>query len=221
MSLAILITGANRGIGLALTEKYLGRGDKVYAVCRNATDELSSTGAEIIEGIDVSHAEDINKLKKHMKGIGIDILINNAGILRNESLNEMNFDSIEEELAINALAPLRITHALLDNLHEGSKIALMTSRMGSIEDNGSGGYYGYRMSKAALNAAGKSLANDLKPRKISIAILHPGFVSTRMVNFSGNVSPEDAAKGLIDRIDELALATSGTFWHANGEVLPW
>ena len=93
--------------------------------------------------------------------------------------------------------------------------------MGSIEDNGSGGYYGYRMSKAALNATGKSLANDLKPRRIAVAILHPGFVSTKMVNFSGNVSAEDAAKGLVDRIDELALATSGTFWHANGEVLPW
>ena len=221
MPQTILITGANRGIGLAITENYLERGDKVYAACRNSSDELNKTSAEIIEDIDVSQAKDINALRKKMKGIAIDILINNAGILSNESLSEMNFNSIEEELTINALGPLRVTHALLDNLHEGSKIALITSRMGSIEDNDSGGYYGYRMSKAALNAAGKSLANDLKPKRISVAILHPGFVSTRMVNFSGNVSTEDAAKGLVDRIDELSLATSGTFWHANGEVLPW
>ena len=221
MPQTILITGANRGIGLALTENYLERGNKVYAVCRNSSDELNNTSAEIIEDIDVSQAEDINVLRQKMKGIPIDILINNAGILRNESLSEMNFNSIEEELTINALGPLRVTHALLENLHEGSKIALITSRMGSIEDNGSGGYYGYRMSKAALNAAGKSLANDLKPRKISVAILHPGFVSTRMVNFSGNVSAADSAKDLVTRIDELSLASSGTFWHASGEILPW
>ena len=156
-----------------------------------------------------------------MQGIPIDILINNAGISKNETLNKMNFEDIKDQLAINAIAPLRITHALLSNLHAGSKIGLITSRMGSIEDNGSGAYYGYRMSKAALNAAGKSLANDLKGKDISVAILHPGFVSTRMVGFSGEVSPEKAAKGLVTRLDELTVATTGTFWHANGENLPW
>jgi len=97
----------------------------------------------------------------------------------------------------------------------------MTSRMGSIADNDSGGRYGYRLTKAALNAAGKSLANDLRARDISVAILHPGFVSTRMVGFAGEVSPGQASRGLVARLDELTLATTGTFWHACGEILPW
>ena len=221
MPKTILITGANRGIGLALTEIYLQRGDKVFAVCRQSTDELNNTDANIIENIDVSISEDIKNLQQQMQAIPIDILINNAGILKNETLNTMNFEDIKEQISINAIAPLRITHALLSNLHAGSKIGLITSRMGSIEDNGSGAYYGYRMSKAALNAAGKSLAHDLKGKDISVAILHPGFVSTRMVDFSGAVSPEQAAKDLVTRIDELTVATTGTFWHANGENLPW
>ena len=217
----VLITGANRGIGLALTELYLQRGAKVVAVCRTLTDELKNSGADIIEDIDVSVPENVKTLQRMMQGKPIDILINNAGIFKNESLDDMNFSTIEEQLAVNALAPLRVTHALLGNLRAGSRIGLVTSRMGSIGDNGSGAYYGYRMSKAALNAAGKSLAVDLKPRNISVAILHPGMVSTRMVGFSGNVSPEEAAQGLAARIDGLTMDNSGTFWHANGEVLPW
>lgn len=221
MSNAILITGANRGIGLALTQIYCERGDTVYATCRQTTDELNQTCANVIENINVVEKDSISSLKQHMQGISIDVLINNVGILKNESLDNMDFDAIEDQLGINAIAPLRITHALLDNLHNGSKVGLITSRMGSIADNGSGAYYGYRMSKAALNAAGKSLANDLKSNGISIAILHPGFVSTRMVGFGGDISPEESAKGLVSRLDELTLETTGTFWHANGEVLPW
>jgi len=221
MSKTILITGANRGIGLALTEIYLQRGDKVIAVCRQTTDELSKTGAMVIENIDVTDAANVKTLQQALQGKSIDILINNAGIFKNETLETMDFDNVAEQLSINAVAPLRITTALLDNLPAGSKIGLITSRMGSIADNSSGGYYGYRMSKAALNAAGKSLANDLKARDISVAILHPGFVSTRMVGFNGEVTPEHSAQGLVARLDALNIATTGTFWHANGEVLPW
>jgi NAD(P)-dependent dehydrogenase (short-subunit alcohol dehydrogenase family) len=221
MSKAILITGANRGIGLALTEIYANRGDTVYAVCRKTTDDLEATDVNIIEGIDVSDGSSIEKLGKAMDGITIDILINNAGIFKNETLGDMDFDAIDEQLKINSIAPLCITHTLLNNLHNGSKVGLITSRMGSIADNGSGSYYGYRMSKAALNAAGKSLANDLKGKGISVAILHPGFVSTRMVNFGGDISPAESAKGLVARMDGLNLSNSGTFWHANGDVLPW
>jgi NAD(P)-dependent dehydrogenase (short-subunit alcohol dehydrogenase family) len=221
MPQTILITGANRGIGLALTELYLQRGDKVYAVCRQSTAELNNSGAHIVEHIDVSDPDSIKLLQQQMQGISIDVLINNAGIFTDETLGSMNFEAINEQLAINAIAPLRVTHALLDKLHAGSKVGLITSRMGSISDNSSGGYYGYRMSKAALNAAGKSLARDLKSRDISVAILHPGYVSTRMVNFSGEVSPGQSARGLVARLDELTLATTGTFWHANGEILPW
>lgn len=221
MSQSILITGANRGIGLALVELYLQRGDKVYAVCRQPTEELKNTTADIIGNIDVSDAANIKTLGQKMHGIPIDVLINNAGIFKEETLGAMDFAAVEQQLAVNAIAPLRVTHALLDNLHKGSRIGLITSRMGSIADNSSGGYYGYRMSKAALNAAGMSLAQDLKPRGISVAILHPGYVATRMVGFSGDISPAQSAQGLVARLDELTIRTTGTFWHANGQVLPW
>lgn len=221
MSQTILITGANRGIGLALTRLYLQRGDRVYAVCRETSLELAQTSADVIENIDVTEPDNIKTLQQRLHGISLDLLINNAGIFKKETLEAMDFTAVQEQLAINAVAPLRVTHALLANLHKGSKVALITSRMGSIGDNGSGSYYGYRMSKAALNAAGKSLALDLKSGGISVAILHPGMVSTRMVGFAGDVSPEQSASGLAARIDALTLATSGTFWHANGEVLPW
>ena len=122
---------------------------------------------------------------------------------------------------MNALGPLRLVSALQANLSVGSKIALITSRMGSIEDNTSGGRYGYRMSKAALNAAGKSMAHDLKSRGVAVAILHPGLVSTAMINFNGQVSPEYAAAQLAERIEALNLKNTGTFWHANGDELPW
>jgi NAD(P)-dependent dehydrogenase (short-subunit alcohol dehydrogenase family) len=103
----------------------------------------------------------------------------------------------------------------------GSKVGILTRRMGSIADNGSGAYYGYRMSKAAVNAAGVSLARDLAPRGIAVLLLHPGFVRTDMTGHGGNVEPHEAARDLLSRIDELDLASSGTFRHANGEELPW
>ncbi len=93
--------------------------------------------------------------------------------------------------------------------------------MGSISDNGSGGFYGYRMSKSALNSAGKTLAQDLKPKGISVAMLHSGFVQTDLVDNAGDVTPNQAAQGLVQRIEELTLQNSGSFWHANGETLPW
>jgi NAD(P)-dependent dehydrogenase (short-subunit alcohol dehydrogenase family) len=152
----------------------------------------------------------------------IDGLINNAGIVKRVTLEDLDFDSIREQFEVNALGALRVTHALLPNLKAGSKIVLMTSRMGSIADNTSGSSYGYRMSKVALSMAGKSLAHDLKPRGIAVAILHPGLVQTRMTNFTtSGITREESVKGLLARIDELTLENTGTFWHANGEVLPW
>ena len=111
---------------------------------------------------------------------------------------------------------------LVDQMPRGSKLVLMTSRMGSIDDNTSGGSYGYRMSKVALNIAGKSLAIDLEPQGIAVAILHPGLVRTRMIQFNpSGIPPEQAVKWLLARIDGLTMANSGSFWHANGELLPW
>lgn len=221
MSKTIVITGANRGIGLSFTNLFLKRGDRVFAVCRQASPALADSGADIIEGVDVTDAEGITKLKGALKGISIDWLINNAGILRDEQLGHLDADSIRTQFETNALAPLLITEALMDNLAEEAKVALITSRMGSIADNTSGGRYGYRMSKAALNAAGKSLSVDLKSRGVALAILHPGLVGTDMIGGHGDITPDQAAERLTQRIDELTLDTTGTFWHSNGEVLPW
>ena len=144
-----------------------------------------------------------------------------AGQHREDGLDDRAYDEIRAQLEVNAIAPLRVVAALHRSLRRSGKIALITSRMGSIGDNGSGGHYGYRMSKAALNAAGMSLARDLASSGIAVAILHPGFVRTDMTGKSGNVDPADAAKQLVDRLDALTPETTGTFWHANGQVLPW
>lgn len=217
----VLITGANRGIGLALCKNYLAQGWQVIGVCRNASPELTETGARVIAGVDVTDQSALNNLADTLTGKKLDLLINNAGVLQREALGNIDYGSIEHQFNINAVAPLRVTEALLGNLHQGSKIAFITSRMGSIADNTSGAYYGYRMSKAALNAAAMSLARDLHPKGIAVAILHPGFVQTAMVNFGGDISAEESAQRLSQRIAGLTLDNSGTFWHSNGDTLPW
>ncbi|MBD1836438.1 SDR family oxidoreductase [Cyanobacteria bacterium FACHB-472] len=217
-----LVTGANRGIGYEYCRQLQGRGERVIAICRSASEELKQLGVQVEEGVDITLDTSVADLRDRLDGTTIDVLINNAGIIKRVTLEDLDFESIREQFEVNALGPLRVTHALLPLLKAGSKIALMTSRMGSIADNTSGSSYGYRMSKVALSMAGKSLSLDLKPRAIAVAILHPGLVQTRMTNFtSGGITPEDSVKGLLARIDELTLENTGTFWHANGEVLPW
>ena len=217
-----LITGANRGIGYEYCRQLNERGDTVIAVCRSASEELKQLGVRVEEKIDITSDASVTDLRDRLGDTAIDGLINNAGIVKRVTLEDLDFESIREQFEVNALGPLRVTHALLPLLKAGSKIVLMTSRMGSIADNTSGSSYGYRMSKVALSMAGKSLAHDLKPRGIAVAILHPGLVQTRMTNFtSSGITPEESVKGLLARIDELTLENTGTFWHANGEVLPW
>jgi short-subunit dehydrogenase len=215
-----LITGANRGIGHEYCRQLLHRGDQPIAVCRSSSPELDALGIRVIKGIDATKDQDLASLQSQLKGEPIDVLINNAGIIESVSLANLDVESIRRQFEVNAIAPLRVTHTLLGNLASGSKVVMMTSRMGSIEDNTSGGFYGYRMSKVALCMAGKSLAHDLKTQGISVGILHPGLVQTRMTGFSG-ITTETAVRGLLVRIDELTLANTGTFWHSNGEILPW
>jgi NAD(P)-dependent dehydrogenase (short-subunit alcohol dehydrogenase family) len=220
MTLAI-VTGANRGIGLELCRNLAARGETVLAACRSSSRELDALGVEVLSGVEVSEDAGVQKLAQAVAQRSVKLLINNAGILTREQLGALDVAAIRKQFEVNALAPLRITESLAPRLGQGAKVALITSRMGSIADNGSGGYYGYRMSKAALNMAGASLAHDLKPRGVAVAILHPGMVRTEMIGNSGGIEPAEAAKGLIERIDALTLETSGGFWHANGERLPW
>lgn len=217
-----LITGANRGIGLEYCRQLKELGNNVIAVCRTASEELKNLDVSIETNVDITSDTDVLSLIKRLDRKPIDVLINNAGILERVSLESLDVNSIHRQFKVNALAPLRLTRAILPNLRTGAKIIMMTSRMGSIEDNTTGGSYGYRMSKVALSMAGKSLSQDLKSRNIAVAILHPGLVKTQMTNFNqSGITPEESVRGLIARIDELNLENTGTFWHSNGEILPW
>jgi len=217
-----LITGTNRGIGLEYCRQLKQRGHRVIAVCRTASPELEALGVELKTGVDLTDAAAVDALAERLKGQTIDVLVNNAAIMERVNLASLDLDSLRRQFEVNAIAPLNFTKALLPCLTQGSKVALMTSRMGSIEDNSSGGSYGYRMSKVALSMAGKSLSHDLKPQGIAVAILHPGLVQTRMTNFTpSGITTEESVKGLLARIEALNLSNSGSFWHANGEILPW
>ena len=216
----VLITGANRGIGLELCRQLVSRGDEVIAVCRSASEALSAMSLRVIQGIDVCEDDSIGSLRDQLGDEQLDWLVNNAGILSVESLDNLDFAAMEQQFRVNTLGPLRTTAGLLQNLPSGSKVGIITSRMGSIEDNTSGSYYGYRMSKAAVNMAGMSLSRDLKDRGVAVALLHPGMVATDMTGGRG-VPPEHSAAGLIQRMDGLELASTGSFWHAEGEQLPW
>jgi NAD(P)-dependent dehydrogenase (short-subunit alcohol dehydrogenase family) len=217
----IVITGANRGIGLELARQFKKRGDDVVAACRESSEGLTKLDVEVIEGVDVTDDRSVAELVKALGDRTVAVLVNCAGILSDESLSDLDFDRMRRQFEVNSLGPLRVTAALRGNLAEGSKVAIVTSRVGSIEDNTSGGRYGYRMSKAAVNMAGRSLANDLREAGVAVVILHPGFVRTDMTSGQGLIDPPESATGLIARIDELTMETTGTFRHENGEELPW
>ena len=216
----VLITGANRGIGLEMSRQYAARGDEVIAVCRQTSPELNGLGVRVIDGIDVTSSDSCDVLQRELDGLLLDRLVNNAGILERNTLDNFNSESIERQFRVNAVAPLRVSTALLPNLESGSRVFIITSRMGSVEDNSSGGSYGYRMSKAAVNMAGKSLSVDLQEQGIAVILLHPGWVSTEMTGQTG-IPAEQSAAGLIERMDSLGIEQTGTFWHQEGYELPW
>jgi NAD(P)-dependent dehydrogenase (short-subunit alcohol dehydrogenase family) len=220
MAIAV-VTGANRGIGLELVRQLRARGDAVVAVCRRTSPERDVLGARGEQGIDVADPASRVELAARLAHDDIALLVNNAGVLRSDALDDVELVDVRMQIEINAVAPLFVTKALRGRLVRGAKVAMITSRMGSIADNGSGGYYGYRMSKAALNAAGVSLAHDLRPRGVAVVMLHPGPVRTGMTRGHGALDPPEAVRGLLARIDALTLETSGRFLHQNGEPLPW
>lgn len=216
----VVITGANRGIGLEIARIFKSRGDDVIAVVRKSSPELDALGVRVEADVDMTD-DALGGLAERLDGVDIDVLLNNAGLLRINGLKDLDLDGIRAQFEVNTLGPLKVTSALMGNLNAGAKVAHITSRMGSIADNTSGGAYGYRMSKAALNMAAMSMSHDLKKKQVAVAVLHPGFVKTGMTNGNGNVEPADAAKGLVARVDALTLEESGGFWHAEGQRLPW
>ncbi|HTT10801.1 MAG TPA: SDR family oxidoreductase [Burkholderiaceae bacterium] len=229
---SVLVTGAARGIGLEFCRQLVARGDSVVATCRRSSDELRAVKLRIVDDIDVTSDDACARLARNLQGKPIDWVVLNAGVFESTSLGSLEFERMRHEYDVDALGPLRITQALLANIPRGGKIALVSSRAGSIGDNSSGGIYGYRMAKAALNMAGVSLAHDLQARGIAVVLLHPGVVDTemlrsgmdalgQMVRSADLITPRVAVEAMLTRIDELTLSSSGRFLHRNGQVLPW
>ena len=218
----ICITGPNRGIGLELARQYRNRGDDVLAVVRVPTPEISATGAEIFSGVDVSNDQSVARLARELAGRKIDVLINNAGIFRDRNtLADMDPDAVREEFEVNTMGPLLVGQALNPLIADGGKLAIVSSNLGSIENTARASGYGYNISKAGVNMVGKMLSLELAPRKISVILLHPGWVSTDMTGHEGPVSAPEAAAGLIREIDGLSMQTTASFRSWEGKDLPW
>ena len=216
-----LVTGASRGIGLELCRQVHARGDTVIATCRAASLELAAVGCRVVEGIDISEDDLGDALVEALGDTPVDVVVNNAGILRRDTIDRLDLGVVREHLEVNTLGALRVTMALLPRLQTGAKLAFVSSKAGSIGDRPSGGSYGYRISKTALNMAVANLAHDLAPRGILVVALHPGLVATDMTGRAGAIHPSAAATGLIARIDELDASRSGRFLHADGSEIPW
>ncbi len=224
MTKNVLMTSGNRGIGLELAKIFHDKGYKIYAICRSSSDELRNIATDICDNIDLTDFQQISRAQEYFCDLKVDILLNIAGELSQENIFEFDRDTVSRikyQFALNSVAPIALSAEFLDNLNLHSKIVMITSRMGSIDDNSSGSRYGYRMSKSALNAASKSLAVDLLPRGIAVGIFHPGWVKTQMTNYTGHLEAEQSAAMLEKLIDSLSIANSGKFFHANGEEIPW
>jgi NAD(P)-dependent dehydrogenase (short-subunit alcohol dehydrogenase family) len=216
-----VVTGANRGIGLELCRQVYARGDTVIATCRRTSLELDAIGCQVIDGIDVGEPDVGSRLVEALGDIAPDVVVNNAGVGTWDGLETLDLEAAREQFEVNTLGALRVTAALLPRLEPGAKLAFVSSKAGSIGDGPSGGSYGYRMSKAALNMAAANLAHELAPRGTSVVVLHPGRVQTDMTGGAGDVHPAAAAAGLIERIDELDVSRTGRFVHADGSDIPW
>lgn len=222
----VLLTGANRGIGLAFAGAYAADGWRVLATCRNprAAGELGAVKGDVqVHPLDVADDGAIGALAQSLKGEAIDLLINNAGISADDAFGRTDTDDWLRAFLINSIAPIHVLEAFLPHLERGrEKTAVaLTSKMGSIADNGSGGSYIYRSSKAALNAAMKSAAIDLRPRGIKVAVFHPGWVRTEMGGPNGLIDTTASVAGLRAKIAALTPAESGGFFNYDGKALPW
>jgi len=221
-----MVIGADRGIGAALIDVYRQRGDEAIAVCLGDGSEWSDQGVRVIGHIDVTQDDAVEKLAAAIGVTPIDILVHVAGIGSFDKWEDrFEYDAMLRHYDLNALGPLRVVNALSDNLHAGSKVGIVTSRMGSVGDNASGRMYSYRMSKAAANMLGVNLYHELKPRGIHVMLLHPGTVATQMTrgarNWESFTQPAEAAAGLAAQLDALGPETPIEFRHADGTLLPW
>ncbi len=227
-----VVTGANRGIGLEFVGQLTERGDDVVATARrpDEADELhrvaDAASSEVrIHALDITDPDSVERFAGELEGSGIDVLINNAGRLtRGGGPREgFDFDEIQGDFEVNVKGTLRVVEALLGEVERGGggKIVNITSKMGSIADNGSGGSYAYRMSKCALNMATRSLAVDLEGDGIVTFVIHPGWVRTRMGGDNALISTEESVTNMLERIDEAGPEQNGEFLEWDGGNVPW
>ena len=220
----ILITGANRGIGLELTKK-LAKQNQIFATTRtmSSDDELHSIENTNVYQLDLLDDKSMDELIHRLDEVPIDLVINNAGIFHDEQFNGFNHDLWLDEMKVNAISPISLTHRLKNNLVNGKdkKVVFISSQMGSIDDNYSGNYYFYRSSKAALNASAKSISIDWKDDGISVLILHPGWVQTDMGGKTAKITVEESVSGMIDLINNHNLKDTGIFLNYAGKKMEW
>lgn len=223
-----VVVGADSGIGAALALAANARGRRVLAACLTEAPTLTAAGVDVLPGIDVRSDHAVARLPRRLPETGVELLVYVAGVVREAPFGKLDFAAMHDEYDVNALGLLRVAQAVAPRMNAGGKVGVVTSRVGSLDDNTSGGMYGYRMSKAAANMAALNLARELAPRQIAVLCLHPGTVRTQLTTalldrrtIGAAVEPDVAAAGLLARLDELTLEATGTFRHANGEVLPW
>ena len=227
---AKLIVGADRGIGRSIAIQLHERGDDVIAACLGDGSDLAEAGIAVQPQVDVTSDAAVAAMADRLRGRGVTLgwLLHVAGVLALDELETVDFDEVRREFEINGIGPLRVAKALTPLLGDGAKVGIVTSRVGSLTDNASGGMYAYRISKAAANMAGLNLSHDLGRRGIAVLMLHPGMVATDLTKDLGGdyataqyITPDQAARGLIANMDGLSLDTAGRFQHSNGEYLPW
>ena len=225
----VFITGANRGLGLEFVKEFTEKNYKVIATCRdlNSSSDLSNLAKSNLtiqlHQLDVSNTKNIQDLSDHLKNEPIDILINNAGIYRSGSFSLVNKDSWIESFVTNTIGPYEVIENFLPNILQGleKKIVSITSKMGSINDNTSGGSYIYRSSKTALNSMMRSLTHDLKSHNIATMTLHPGWVRTDMGGPGGWIDAKESVSGMIDQISNLSLQNTGQYIDYAGKLIKW
>lgn len=228
-----LIIGADRGIANAMAKHLHERGDEVIAACFGEGADLAGLGITVESGVDVTSDEAVSGLVKGLeqKSVRLDWLVNVAGIMHLDTIDTVDYDDVRKQFEVNTLGPLRVVRETRHLLEDGGKVGILTSRIGSLQENGSGGDYAYRISKAAANMVALNLHHDLKQRGIAVQALHPGMVLTNLLDVvdpdqmakyaSAYSPPEKAAEQLIGVLDALTVETAGQFQHANGEILPW
>jgi NAD(P)-dependent dehydrogenase (short-subunit alcohol dehydrogenase family) len=224
----VLVTGANRGIGLEFVRQYAADGWKVVATCRRkkkAGDLEQVNGDVTVHELEVTDPKSVAAFVAAVNGSPVDVLVNNAGVYldRGDELGELDYDRFTQSFEVNSVGPIRLSEALLPRVASSKRklMVFMSTQMASITDNSSGRAYAYRGSKAALNAAVRSMSIDLKPQGIACLLLHPGWVKTEMGGKNATLDVRDSVSGMRRVIEGFTLDRTGSFLRHNGETIPW